>query len=278
MGLSTIIRSLVTIILILFSIISGKQRNWDSHSAHILPPKSWSVGVFQPLRYGLKDGLELSSHPGWFFVFPNASFKVPVSGFKSFHSAAKVSFAYPTPLLNMLSRQGIGGVIDPNLTIPPMLGVSGSLLMSKEVLGVNATAKVGLDFGLVFGELDTRSNIDLPIVYHRLEVFHNGWGWHTGLDLEKALIKKFRVFMDLDLRFIPNLDNSRKTDNYAMRSGDYSIEHKMLLIWERSSNFRMMVGYKLVSGEYPYGKQTRLLPYIPLLERWFPLVELQWLR
>ena len=69
-----------------------------------------------------------------------------------------------------------------------------------------------------------------------------------------------------------------KTNNYSMREGDYSIEHKLLLVWERSSTFRAMIGYKLVSGQYPYGKQTRLLPYIPLLEQWLPLVELQWLR
>ena len=277
MGLGTVIRSLMTIVLFLFSITSGKHRNWDSHSAHVLPPKNWSVGIFQPLRYGLKEGLELSSHPGWFFILPNASFKVPFAYFKSFNAATKVSFAYPTPLLNILSREGIGGLIDPNLTIPPMLGVSGSFIMSKEMLGVNLTAKAGLDFGLVFGDLDTRSNIDLPIVYHRLEVFHNGWGWHTGLDLDRALIKKFRILIDLDLRFIPNPNNS-KTNNYTMRSGDYSIEHKMLLIWERSSRFRIMTGYKLVSGDYPYGKQTRLLPYIPFMEQWLPLIELQWLR
>ena len=69
-----------------------------------MPPKKWSVGIFHPIRYGIKDGLELSSHPGWFFVLPNASFKVPLSDFKSFHTATRVSFVYPTPLLNMLSR------------------------------------------------------------------------------------------------------------------------------------------------------------------------------
>ena len=84
MGLGTMIRSIVTIVLILFSTTNGKQRNWDSHSAHILPPKSWTVGIFQPLRYGLQEGLELSSHPGWFFVLPNASFKIPFADFKSF--------------------------------------------------------------------------------------------------------------------------------------------------------------------------------------------------
>ena len=278
MGLGTVIRSLVTIALLFFSTASGKQRNWDSHSAHIIPPKKWSVGIFHPIRYGIKDGLELSSHPGWFFVLPNASFKLPFADFKSFHTATRVSFFYPTPLLNMLSKEGIGGMIDPNLIIPPMLGISGSLIMSKALYGVNTTIKSGFDFGLVFGYLDVRSNIDLPIIYNRLEVFHNGWGLHAGVDLDRALIRKFRIFMDLDLKLIPDLGTKSEVSKYSMRAGDYSVEHKLLLIWEHSSTFRAMIGYKLVSGEYPYGKQTRLLPYIPLLERWIPLIELQWLR
>ena len=272
------VRALILLTALLVSITRGGNANWDSHSAHIMPPKKWSVGIFQPLRFGLKEGLELSSHPGWFLVLPNVSFKIPFADFKSFNTATKVYFVYPTPLLNMLSREGIGGIIDPNLTIPPMLGVSGSFIMSREVLRVNLTAKIGLDFGLVFGDLDTRSNIDLPIVYHRLEVFQNGWGWHTGLDLDTKLIKKVRILVDLDLRYIPETGKRGKGKNYDMRSGDYSIEHKMLLIWEPSSTFRIMTGYKLVSGDYPYGKQTRLLPYIPFVEQWLPLIELQWLR
>ena len=272
------VRALIFLTALLVSITRGGNANWDSHSAHIMPPKKWSVGIFHPIRYGIKDGLELSSHPGWFFVLPNASFKVPFSDFKSFNTATRLSFVYPTPLLNMLSRKGIGGIIDPNLTIPPMLGVSGSFIMSREVLRVNLTVKAGLDFGLVFGDLDVRSNIDLPIVYHRLEVFHNGWGLHSGLDIDKNLTKKIRIFMDVDLRFIPDTSKKGKRKNYAMRSGDYSIEHKMLLIWEHSSKFRIMTGYKLVSGDYPYGKQTRLLPYIPFVEQWLPLIELQWFR
>ena len=52
--------------------------------------------------------------------------------------------------------------------------------MSKELLGVNTTIKSGFDFGLVFGDLDTRSNIDLPIIYHRLEVFTMDGGCMQG--------------------------------------------------------------------------------------------------
>ena len=71
------VRVLILLSALLFSTARGGQGNWDSHSAHIMPPKKWSVGIFHPIRYGIKEGLELSSHPAWFFVLPNASFKIP---------------------------------------------------------------------------------------------------------------------------------------------------------------------------------------------------------
>ena len=269
-------RFFMAFLLFACSLIAGEQKIWGSHSAYIMPSKAWSIGVFQPFRYGLSDNLETSSHLGWFFIVPNASFKMPLPDMGSFKAATRVSLIYPTPLLNMISREGIGGLIDPNLTMPPMLGVSSSLLLSKEIFGINTTSKLGVDIGLVMGELDTRSNIDLPIIYHRLEVFHNKWGLHTGLDLVKDITNDFGLLLDLDLRLLPDLDKDSGRQEYSMHSGDYSIEHKLLVVWKGSNQFRALAGYKLVTGDFPYGQQTRLLPYIPMLEKWVPIIEMQW--
>ena len=269
-------RFFMAFLLFACSLIAGEQKIWGSHSAYIMPTKAWSIGVFQPFRYGLSDNLETSSHLGWFFIVPNASFKMPLPDMGSFKAATRVSLIYPTPLLNMISREGIGGLIDPNLTMPPMLGVSSSLLLSKKIFGINTTSKLGVDIGLVMGELDTRFNIDLPIIYHRLEVFHNKWGLHTGLDLVKDITNDFGLLIDLDLRLLPDLDKDSGGQQYSMHSGDYSIEHKLLVVWKGSNQFRALAGYKLVTGDFPYGQQTRLLPYIPMLEKWVPIIEMQW--
>jgi len=50
----------------------------------------------------------------------------------------------------------------------------------------------------------------------------------------------------------------------------------LLISWHKSENFRIMTGYKFVMGEYPYGSDMRLLPYIPMAETWVPIIELQW--
>ena len=262
--------------ILLFSIIVGKPNQWNYHSAHIILEKRIEIGLFQPLRYGLKEDLEFSIYPTWFFVVPNISFKKSHQTMMGFKVGSRFSTVYPTPLLNLLSKKGIGGLIDPNITMPPMLGISATMLMSKNLLGTMTTLKGGVDIGLVMGKLDTRSNIDLPIIYHRLEIFYNKWGIHTGIDVTKNISERFKVLVDLDLRLLPEIDQRKADKSYQMHSGNYSIEHKFLLIYNMSSVFRVITGYKLVAGEFPYGKEVRLLPYIPVLEKWIPIIELQW--
>ena len=71
------VRVLILLTALLFSTVRGSQAHWDSHSAHIMPPKKWSVGIFHPIRYGIKEGLELSSHPGWFLFYPMLLLRFP---------------------------------------------------------------------------------------------------------------------------------------------------------------------------------------------------------
>ena len=84
--------------------------------------------------------------------------------------------------------------------------------------------------------------------------------------LPKGLALKIEVFFDLDLIVLPGYD------------GNYSMENKLLLSWNKSRNFRIMTGYKFIVGEFPYGKDSRMFPYLPVLERWVPVLEFQWAR
>ena len=265
------------ILLCLFSgLLLAETKSWDSHSAYLLPKNRWELGLFQPFRFGYSETIEYSTSPLWFFVMPNISIKRIESDMAGFNTASRFTLVYPTPLLNMIAKTGIGGMIDPNIQMPPMLGLSASWLMSKPMMGMDLTVKGGMDLGIALGNLDIRSNIDLPLVYHRLGIFYNKWGMHTGLDIQKNLTEKIRVLIDLDLRLLPGLADVQINPNLAKLMGDYSLEHKLLLIWNKSDRFRIMTGYKFVKGKYPYGSDMRLLPYIPMMEKWVPMIELQW--
>ena len=271
-------RYIKTIMALFFSsnLVFTMSGSWNANSAIILENKKWEVGLFQPFRYGYSETMEYSVHPIGFFVMPNISFKKKEKDWINFKAASSLSLRYPTPLLNMLSRKGIGGLLDPNLNLPPMLGVSYSWIMSKPLKYFDLTITNGLDFGLVYGSLKKSSTIDLPLVFHRLSVFNNGWGYHGGIDIQKPLLKNFSVLIDLDLLLLPNLAKVQSNPSFESMRGFYSFEHKFLLSWSKSKQFRVTTGYKLVHAEFPFGKQTRLLPYLPLIEKWIPIVELQW--
>ena len=147
-----------------------------------------------------------------------------------------------------------------------MFTFSGSLIGTRSFNDTKISLNGGLDIGIVLGDLNPISTIDLPLVYHRLGVFYNGWGFHTGIDIERSISGKIEALFDLDLIALPGYN------------GNYSIENKLLFSWNKSKDFRVTTGYKFVLGEFPYGKDSRLLPYVPILEQWIPIVELQWAR
>ena len=254
--------------IIIFAIFAGilfsETRNWESHSAHLIPEKRWEMGVFQPFRYGYSESTEYSVYPLCFFVMPNFSIKKPQNNFAGYTSAIRYKMVYPTPFLNMIAKEGKFGLISPEFQMPPMLGLSATWLMSKNINGASLTLNGGLDLGIVFGDLDIRSSLDLPLVYHRLGIYYNKWGIHTGVDIQKSMTKKISILADFDLRLLPGYN------------GNYSIEHKLLVVWNKSENFRIMTGYKFVMGEYPYGPDMQLLPYLPMVETWVPIIEFQW--
>ena len=261
---------------IIASLVFGETKNWDAHSAYLLPQKRWEIGLFQPFCYGYSKNLEYSVYPLWFFVMPNFSIKRSQNDMAGFNAASRYKLVYPTPFLNMIAKKGTMGIIAPEFRMPPMLGLSASWLMSKNMSGVNLTLNGGLDLGFAFGDLDKRSTIDIPLVYHRLGVYYNNWGIHTGLDVQKNLTQKFTVFFDFDLIFLPGLAEVQTDPDASKLMGEYSLEHKLLLIWNKSENFRVLTGYKFVMGKYPYGSDMRMLPYIPMAETWVPIIEFQW--
>ena len=254
-------------IIILIGQLSGAQ-NWAPHSANLLMEKRWEMGFFQPLRYGYTETLEVSLHPLLFFVMPNLSVKIPHQNMGNWSTASRHSLLYPTPLLNMLSKgtkigSNIASLLSPNFLMPPMVGISNDWLMSRSLPFADITLHAGIDLGIVIGDLDERSSIDLPLIYHRLGVYYNKWGLDLGVDVFRRFTKRFGIHADIDLRLLPGLN------------GNYDIEHKLLFIWTNSERFQFCTGYKFVFGEFPYGEESRFLPYVPIVETWMPIIEVQ---
>ena len=53
-------------------------------------------------------------------------------------------------------------------------------------------------------------------------------------------------------------------------------ESKILLIWTKNQRFRLMLGYKITYGEYPYGAHWQIIPpKLPTFSTGWPLLDIQ---
>lgn len=131
-----------------------------------LPRGSLSVGVFNPLRVGLRDGLELSTHPLLFFVAPNAMLRVAhiAAGGGGDARAERASFrltgeyGLSIPTLAMRLSQGylfpswyhgeqrIGWIVVPRAGAVASFGDPAARVL---------TARIDLAIGLVLTRTDT---------------------------------------------------------------------------------------------------------------------------
>lgn len=231
-------------------------RNWSAGTAYLLPGGRWEVGVFQSLRYGYSESLEFSTHPLAFFLMPNLNIKWSHGSYQNFKISTRHSIYYPTPLLRTISREGTGGIISPEFHIPHLVSIYNEVLVSK-LIAINQliTGKAGFCFALKSGALDERTTIDLPLVFPRLNVFYQGYGFRSGCNLEGKLIRRWNYLVDADVFYYPSAEEKM------------AFEHKGLLLWTKSQRFQFCIGYKLTYGEYPFGTQWHLLG---------PLFDLQW--
>lgn len=215
------------------------------------------LGIFKPKVYGLKNNIELSVHPAWFFVMPNFKLKKFHGEFRKVAIASRYSLVYPTPLLRLIQKDGTGGILadDPDIGEIPHLFIFQVEWLSTKILEKSEiTTKLGLSI-CPGCELDNRHLVDLPLAYPRMAVYHYGIGANAGVDWDIQYSEIIFLKTDLDLFFIPN----EKT----------FLEHKLLLNYQIASKYTLSAGYKLSHGYYPFSRGEG---------RWdlFPLLDLAW--
>ncbi len=247
----------IILMIIIFSsfAFSNNNRIWSAGTAYLLPSKRFEVGLFQPFRYGISDKTEISFHPIAMFISPNFSLKKSYTEFNGFSMASNHSVFYPTFLLKTIAMEGTGGILSPEFKddIPQMFSIYNGIILSRSLTQDHLISfKLGLNLAVRFDDIDSRTTIDLPIVYSRLQVFYNGYGLRGGVDLYGKLVGKLNYLIDTDLFLYPGADESM------------AFEHKGMLLLNKSSKIQISCGYKLIFGSYPFGTQWHLLPVFDL--------------
>ena len=254
-GLTTLI--IAALILVTAGVITpepaaAKSRIWMPGTAHTLPAKRLEVGLFQPLRYGLTDSVELSTFPLVNALMPNLRLQKCWGSLAGGSWATGHALKVPTLLLRTIAREGTGGVLPEETTVPWIFALDTELIWTRafsEHLIITPKATVSL--AGTIGDDEWFHTIDLALVYPRMSAWYNLFSATLSLDVEGRLWKNFHYLLDVDLFFL-------------LEHGPV-LEHKGMLTWRPGSRFALTFGYKFTAGDYPFGKEYRFLPMLDVI-------------
>ncbi len=213
-----------------------------------LAPGRVEMGVFQPLRWGVSEVIEIDTAPLLMFVVPNVGVKIRWSE----SLATEHAIRYPTPLLKLLSKEGIGGVYPSDAAVPHIVTIE-TLARYRVELGKAHTATFtgGAIVSGLSGE-STIVSVDLPLVFPRTASWHNGVTGRFGLDFDGTIAGPITYNADVDL--------------FLMNDADALVhaESSVLLGWQIAWWVALQAGCKVVVGQYPFGSQVHFLPMADL--------------
>ena len=235
----------------------------SSESAHLLEKGDREIGLFQPLRWGYSENIELSTHPISMFTMPNLSVKIR---HEKYGITSRHRFIYPTPLMRIFQKKGKFGLITPVADVgevPHIIAFQNEIFKSISLDKTLLTFKGGFTFALVSDKLDERLSVDLPLIYPAMGEFFNGYKFNLGADVRHHFSDQFSVLLDGDVVFIPTVG----LDILGRELFDVW-ESKLLGEYEINNSWRILLGAKLIYGNYPFGNQTRLFPLFDITYRW----------
>jgi hypothetical protein len=235
---------------------SAHRGPWSSDTAILLPEGRIETGLFAPMRVGLGGDVELQAHPIWTFMAPHLGAKAQWLRQGSWTLATRHTLSYPTPLLGMLSRSGTGGVLPEDTQVPHILNLTQDVLLSWAA-GPDqlVTVRSGLRLAAAWGK-STLVTVDLPVIFPRSAAWHDGISGEVGLAWAGQLRGPVHASLAVDLFLMADPVSS------------YSLEQTATLKWRISPHWALMGGVKYVSGAYPFGEQSHVLPLVDLTYAW----------
>jgi hypothetical protein len=227
-------------------------------TARTVPAGRMEMGVFAPLRWGVKDDLELSLHPLLALVAPHLDATVGWGVVGGVEIASRHGVLYPTPLMRLLSREGTGGVVPHDVTFPHLISTSHHLLLSRPLGEHLATLRAGGRLAANLTRFDgprSWSQVEWHLVRPRTAAWYTGWSVDAGLAAEGPVWGTLGYRAELDGYLMPGL------------KGDRAAEWALLATWRPRPALLLRAGAMWSWCEFPYGDRTS----VPL-----PLLDVAW--
>lgn len=227
---------------------------WSYNTSYLMPAGKWESGIFQPLRYGLNEKIELNTHVFMLPLIPEAAVKINLGDAKGISIASEHSISSPTPFLNLISRKGTGGILSPEFDFPFILSLSNGMVVSKPLCAnLLLSAHVKYTFALRGSKPDYQATIDLPLFYPRMAHYYKGSTINTGLALKGTLSSKWLYEQSVQVFAITRNDNN------------FFFENSGSLMWAAGLTLRIKGGYVLTYGNFPFDNHWQMWPTIDLV-------------
>jgi hypothetical protein len=227
---------------------------WSFNTAYLMPAHKWECGIYQPFRYGLSNKLEIHANAIILPLIPNAGIKVALGSHDGFVFASDHFISSQTIFLNVVSREGIGGLISPEFDFPFIIAISNSFIVSKPI-GTESllSGSAGFVFAFRGDKPDPQSTIDLPVIYPRMTHSYEGITFRAGISYKGAFTRKLFYEEGLQSFFVTR----SKNNFFAENSGS--------LMWAAGRAIRIKAGYILSYGKYPFDGHWQLWPTIDIV-------------
>jgi hypothetical protein len=225
-------------------------------TARLVAPGRMELGVFAPLRWGVAERLELSVHPLWMFVAPNAALRVGWGRLGGLEWASEHSLLYPTPLMRLLSREGTGGIVPSDVTYPHLLASGQHLLVTRQLPGEHLlSARLGGTLAWNLTRFDGPrfwSQVEWHYAWPRTAAWINGWNLDGGLAAQGPVWRGFGYRATLDLFLMPGM------------KGDRAAEWSVVATWRPRPGLELHAGATWSWARFPYGTRTSVA--LPLVD------------
>lgn len=229
-------------------------RRWSGPSALTLPEGRLELGLLGPSRYGLHDRVELSLHPIWFFALPHVEAKIRYFELARFALAARGRVSYPSIFLELVSREGSGGLLPATSEPPVALMLEADAIVTGEI---HAGALASLSLGIAVAPHTSFTEaelplLDVPFLYPRFAALYSPIVPRAQLNLESALALGLHLDVEFRGYFMPSIPYVGTTLAFEQA---LSVEYRF---GERAG---VALGARLSEAEYPVGPRVHVLPY-----------------
>lgn len=225
---------------------AAQPRPWSTATAYTIPAGTLEAGLLQPVRYGFRSRIELSTSLSS-LVSPGIEVKIGWGRRGSWRLASQHSINYPTPLLRLVSREGIGGMLPPATKVPHLLSLRSRVLVTRALARRHwITVDAGIRWALWAGDHEM-TTLDLPILYPRTASFQGDPVLQVGGRLDGYGGRALGYALGGNVFFVTG-------------AAHLTFEQTGLVIFRPLRRFAPFAGYRWISGGYPFGVQRHVLP------------------